>query len=222
MLEVIATSLEDVKRIEAGGADRIELVSAIALGGLTPSRAMIETVLDSTKLPVRVMIRPHDNGFSYNESTLKVMQKEIHLLNEYPLDGYVLGSLNNHGVDFSVMEDLLLQSKKPMTFHRAIDDSMCLLKDFRTLCNYDQITSILTSAGDNKANFESKLLMDLYECSAEKLLIGSGITLENINDFLERFPGVNIHMGSGLREDNRYDQAISINKIKEVKRRMLR
>ena len=39
MLEVIATCLEDVKRIESGGK-RIELISSYTEGGLTPSYAL--------------------------------------------------------------------------------------------------------------------------------------------------------------------------------------
>lgn len=42
MLEVIATCLEDVKRIEKAGGNRIELISSYTEGGLTPSYAFIK------------------------------------------------------------------------------------------------------------------------------------------------------------------------------------
>ncbi len=42
MLEVIATCLEDVKRIERAGGKRIELISSYTEGGLTPSYAFIK------------------------------------------------------------------------------------------------------------------------------------------------------------------------------------
>lgn len=48
MLEVIATCLEDVKRIERAGGKRIELISSYTEGGLTPSYAFIKSGRSST------------------------------------------------------------------------------------------------------------------------------------------------------------------------------
>jgi copper homeostasis protein len=56
MLEIIATTVEDAKRIEASGANRIELVSALTEGGLTPSYGLIKKVVESVTIPVNVMI----------------------------------------------------------------------------------------------------------------------------------------------------------------------
>lgn len=49
MIEIIATTLKDVRRIEASGADRIELVSALAAGGLNFHN--IKEVMENTKMP---------------------------------------------------------------------------------------------------------------------------------------------------------------------------
>nr|SUY20301.1 copper homeostasis protein [Clostridioides difficile] len=59
MLEIIGMSVEDAKIIEDVVADRIELVSALTEGGLTPSFGLIESVVNSVKIPVNVMIRHH-------------------------------------------------------------------------------------------------------------------------------------------------------------------
>ena len=67
LLEIIAETIEDAKAIEKGGADRIELVSALALGGLTPSVGLVKRVLETVHLPVNIMIRPHDHGFFYTK-----------------------------------------------------------------------------------------------------------------------------------------------------------
>jgi len=56
-LEVIVTSIEDAVEAEAGGADRLELVRALEVGGLTPELDLIRTVLQTVKIPVRVMLR---------------------------------------------------------------------------------------------------------------------------------------------------------------------
>ncbi len=66
-IEFIATTIEDALIIEESGADRIELVSSLAEGGLTPSHALIEAVVNSVKIPVNVMVRPHSQSFCYTQ-----------------------------------------------------------------------------------------------------------------------------------------------------------
>lgn len=74
-IEFIATTIEDALLIEKSGADRIELVSALAEGGLTPSHALIEAVVNSVKIPVNVMVRPHSQSFCYTQNDLEIMKK---------------------------------------------------------------------------------------------------------------------------------------------------
>ena len=49
-------------------ADRIELNSALSLGGLTPSRGTVELVRRAVPLPLIVMLRPREGGFWYSEA----------------------------------------------------------------------------------------------------------------------------------------------------------
>ena len=56
-LEVIATSADDAVAAEEGGADRLELVTDLARGGMTPSLDVLDGVLAAVKVPVRVMLR---------------------------------------------------------------------------------------------------------------------------------------------------------------------
>ena len=57
-IELCCGSLEDCKLAERVGADRIELVSAHLLGGLTPSAGLVALVKEQVSLPVSVMVRP--------------------------------------------------------------------------------------------------------------------------------------------------------------------
>ncbi|WP_407056536.1 copper homeostasis protein CutC, partial [Burkholderia vietnamiensis] len=45
LLEVIATTVGDARAAARAGADRLELVTAISEGGLTPSVGLIEAVV---------------------------------------------------------------------------------------------------------------------------------------------------------------------------------
>ncbi|TKJ08794.1 copper homeostasis protein CutC, partial [Bacillus cereus] len=77
MLEVIATCLEDVKRIESGGGKRIELISSYTEGGLTPSYAFIKKAVEAVSIPIHVMIRPHAKSFTYTEEEIEMMKEDI-------------------------------------------------------------------------------------------------------------------------------------------------
>ena len=91
MLEIIGMSVEDAKAIEYCGANRIELVSALTEGGLTPSFSMIEKVINSVDIPVNVMIRNHAKSFRYSGYDLEVMQKDIEIVKSLGANGVELG-----------------------------------------------------------------------------------------------------------------------------------
>ncbi|RXD24785.1 copper homeostasis protein CutC, partial [Acinetobacter baumannii] len=66
--------------IEECGADRIELVSALTEGGLTPSYAIIESVVKSVKIPVNVMVRHHAKSFNYSNEEVDLMIRDIEII----------------------------------------------------------------------------------------------------------------------------------------------
>jgi copper homeostasis protein len=63
LLEVCIASVDDALAAAAGGADRLELNSALSLGGLTPSAGLFAEVRRATQLPVIAMVRPRPGGF---------------------------------------------------------------------------------------------------------------------------------------------------------------
>jgi copper homeostasis protein len=63
LLEVISTSPQDSRVIQNFQADRIELVSAIEIGGITPSEIMVRKSLEATDILTMVMVRHHNLGF---------------------------------------------------------------------------------------------------------------------------------------------------------------
>ncbi len=67
LLEVIATSPADCVAAQTGGADRIELCSAMPLGGLTPSLGLLIEARAAVQLPIMAMIRPRPGGFAYSD-----------------------------------------------------------------------------------------------------------------------------------------------------------
>lgn len=79
IIEVIADTVEDAIIAEQAGANRIELITGVAEGGLTPSYGIIEAVCKAVSIPVYVMIRPHSRSFSYSNTELNSMVKDIQI-----------------------------------------------------------------------------------------------------------------------------------------------
>lgn len=91
-LEVIATTLTDALLAAQGGADRIELVTGILEGGLTPGPGLIREVVRRVSIPVHVMVRPHSQSFVYDEYDLQTMKEDIAFIKASGAAGIVVGT----------------------------------------------------------------------------------------------------------------------------------
>jgi copper homeostasis protein len=123
LIEVAIESVEDAVAAEAGGADRLELCTALDLGGLTPSLGTYLEIREACRLPVVVMIRPRPGDFVYSDPEVRVMGRDIDLFAQYEPDGFVFGVLLEDGrVDESRCGWLVgLAGRVPCVFHRAFD-----------------------------------------------------------------------------------------------------
>ena len=70
VLEVCVDSLSSARAAAAGGADRLELCSALVAGGLTPSVELLEQIQENCSLPVRCLMRPRAGDFLYDAEEL--------------------------------------------------------------------------------------------------------------------------------------------------------
>src|SRR5207244_9781726 len=93
LLETIVSSLDDARAAAAGGADRFELCSALALGGLTPSLGTLAAIKAEIEVPVMFMVRPREGGMAYTEGEFAVMERDADLALEAGADGLVCGFL---------------------------------------------------------------------------------------------------------------------------------
>ena len=58
------------------GASRVELNSALSVGGLTPSVAVLRRVKKETQIHVICMVRPRGGGFCLDEQDVSIMMDE--------------------------------------------------------------------------------------------------------------------------------------------------
>jgi len=204
LLEVIATCMEDALTAEACGADRLELITAMTEGGLTPGIGLVRQVVKSVNIPVMVMVRPHSRSFVYSEHDIATMAAEIEAIADAGAAGVVLGTLTDGGkIDEQALQTLLpLTRGMQVTFHRAFDELQDQFEGLRVLASYPQITRVLTSAGAASAADAAQKMRQLVDQSAGgpvKILAGSGLTPENVIRFIEETGVREVHFGSAVR-----------------------
>lgn len=69
--------IDDALRAEENGANRLELITAVTEGGLTPGIGLIRQVVGAVQIPVHVMVRLHSRSFVYSKLDLETMIAEI-------------------------------------------------------------------------------------------------------------------------------------------------
>lgn len=177
------------------GARRVELCSALgATGGITPSAALIEAVIDAAAvvpssdsapiLEVHVLVRPRPGGFVYSAAEHDLMLREVVLSVDAGADGVVLGALTPSGtVDVARMRSLVAAADDAeVTFHRAIDVVADPIAALDTLSELG-VARVLTSGGAARAADGLDRLAALVERSAElgiEIMAGGGVTAADV------------------------------------------
>ena len=205
ILEVCVDSYASAMAAIAGGADRLELCSALAVGGLTPSPALLEQIRQVSSIPVRCLMRTRGGDFLYTGEEIRQMAAEIRMLRSAGADGFVIGCLDAEGnLDKAAMFPLLEAAEGTgLTLHRCIDVSRDLAKTYQDAAKLG-IDTVLTSggAGNCLAGMETiRQLIALREKThGPEVLIGAGVKAPVIEAFLKQVPGANAFHMSGKTE----------------------
>lgn len=183
LLEIAANSVASALAAQAGGAGRVELCSALELGGLTPSYATIAMARERLRIPLYVLIRPRAGDFLYDDDECEAMRRDIETCVALGCDGVVLGVLDADGdVDMERCYGLVAAAGRlGVTFHRAFD----LVRDPRRALD-DVIAlgceRVLTSGGQASAMDGAALIRELIARARGRIRImpGAGVTEHNI------------------------------------------
>lgn len=220
-LEVIATSMKDIEKINNSLANQVELCSAMEFGGYTPSYELIAEACQFSTKPVMVMVRNSNNGFSVTADDFKIFQKDIEFIKTTHAAGIVCGILTrDNEIDMEKMREIIKLAKPlKVTFHRAFDEIVNKMAALQQLVKLG-VTNVLTSGGKDNVVNNVNVLTTLKQLNLPiRILTGGGVNLENISLFLKN--GIDdIHVGKCVHANNSFEQPISselINKIKSMK-----
>lgn len=198
VLEICVDDAAGLKAAIAGGADRIELCSALAVGGLTPAPGMMALAANAS-VPVYAMIRPRPGDFDFSDDDLAVMLADVDAARAAGLDGVVLGAAHGDGsLDMGVLERLVVRAAGlGLTLHRAFD----LVPDFQKAVDGAielGFERILTSGGKPRAIDGVDALRGILAHAEDRIAImpGSGVSADNAAALLAI--GVNeLHASAG-------------------------
>lgn len=188
LIEVCANSLQSALNAQEAGADRIELCSELAVGGITPSYGLLKAVRESIYIPVHVLIRPRSGDFVFSDDEFNIMKADILTCKELGFAGVVSGVLHP---DYSLDNErtrALKQEAEGMvfTFHRAFD----LVKNpYKTLNELDElgVDYILSSGQQKGALLGIDLLCKLQQQARQSTIMpGSGVNQLNVAQFKEK------------------------------------
>lgn len=220
IIESCCTTLEQALSAQARGAGRIELCTDLSVGGVTPSRDLVEIVVKSLSIPVNVLIRPAasetDAGvpggegrimgfeaedFVYTDQDIAQMAEDIAFCKSAGAAGIVVGALTPSGaVDLVAMRRLVAAAHPlPVTFHRAFDVAAGdPFEDLEAVIALG-CARLLTSGRAPSAWDGRGLLSRLVRRASGRLIVmpGKGVTPANLPD-LSAFTRAHEYHGTQL------------------------
>ena len=193
MLEVCVDSLTSARNAIAGGADRLELCSALIAGGLTPYVELLQQIRAENDIPVRCLMRPRAGDFLYEPEEIDMMARQMPILKAAGADGFVIGCLTKDGnLDEEAMRKLIdAADGAGLTLHRCIDVSRDPFETYRTVGRLG-IDTVLTSGAASNCVLGLPTIGQLLELRDEidgpEVLIGAGVKAEVIRNIRAWYP----------------------------------
>ena len=219
LLEVIVQTVADARAATHGGADRLEVVRDIRLGGLTPPMSLVRAIAEETPLPLRVMIREND-GYSMQPSELGALRRAAREFATSGVDGLVIGFANDGQLALDDVRKVLDDwPAARITFHRAFDQLLDPMAGIDRLAEVPQIDRVLTDAGGGPAQSRCERLRQYALRAAGRLeiLAGGGVDEEAFALFARQGCVREIHVGRIAREGSDPEGAVSVDRVRRLR-----
>ena len=202
VLEVCVDSLASARAAIAGGADRLELCSALSVGGLTPYTALLHQIRAESDIEIRCLMRHRAGDFLYSPDELDLLRLQILELKAAGANGFVIGCLTPEGaLDLDAMRPLVNACGDcGITLHRCIDVSADLPQTYRDAMTLG-IDTVLTSGGAASCSLGFEMIQQLAalrdELNGPEILVGAGVNAAVIARFRQKCPGLRAFHMSG-------------------------
>ncbi|WP_399896697.1 copper homeostasis protein CutC [Streptomyces sp. BBFR51] len=188
-LEIAVTSPAGARAARDHGADRVELCTALELGGLTPSAASVEAVA-AVGLPVQALVRCRPGDFVHDAEEVALMVAEVRSVVASGASGVVVGALTAEGaLDTDAVtrladaaHDLAREQGRSVdvTLHRAVDQSADPVATAAVLASLG-VTRVLSSGGAAGAAGGLATLAAMVAAAPDvQVMAGGGVRVDDI------------------------------------------
>jgi copper homeostasis protein len=199
ILEVCVDTPAGLAAALAGGADRIELCSALALQGLTPAPGLMAIAAEAA-IPIYPMIRPRNGDFVYDAGDLGAILRDIDAARDAGLAGVVIGAnLPTGELDADVLSMLVAHAEGlGVTLHRAFDLTPDPFAALETAIDLG-FERILTSGRALSAMAGAETIAALVKQADGRIAIlaGGGVNPSNVAQLVARTGVREVHGSCG-------------------------
>jgi copper homeostasis protein len=195
-IEICAQSLTSAVAAQEGGADRIELCTALEVGGLTPSPATMLEAKRLLNIPVCVLIRPRAGDFIYSDLEFACIKRDVEWCKQNGMDGIVVGILTKDATfDLPKMREIA-EIARPMQVvcHRAFDQTPDASEALEQLIELG-FDRVLTSGQAKNVVVGRDILRGLVEQANGRITVmpGNGVNLGNLKDLILHTKATDFH-----------------------------
>ncbi|MDR2159498.1 MAG: copper homeostasis protein CutC [Treponema sp.] len=209
IVEVCCGTAAEAYRARDAGADRVELNSALSLGGISPSIGAVRLV-KRAGIRSMVMIRPRGGGFCYSEAEFETMKADALALREEGVEGAVFGILTpGRAVDRERCRELMeILGGMETVFHKAFDETADWRDALDTLIDLG-VTRILTGGLAPRAAAGIPVIREMILRAAGRIgiLCGGGIRRDNVRRIIGETGCGQVHFSLRKTEDSLFTEA---------------
>ena len=196
-VEVCLDNIESLSTAISAGADRIELCSSLALGGLTPSPGFIKKAVEQSPVPIYPMVRHRAGDFVFGEDEIDIMVEDIKLMKQLGAKGVVVGALTPTGRVDQIALARLVKAAKGMdvTFHRAFD--LCIKPQAALEAIIAHGCSRILTSGQRVNAYEGiSVIRELNQLADGRISImpGAGVNAYNVAEIVEHTGVKEVHL----------------------------
>lgn len=206
--ELCTDNYDSVLYASKNNFKRVELCTALELGGLSPSFGLIQKCCEIPNIECHIIIRPRTGNFYYNKVEIEQMCIDIEKSIELGASGIVIGLLNpKNEIDRegnSLIMEIAKKSNTEITFHRAFDFTPNYQESLDQLINLG-FKRVLSSGQKAKAIEGKDKLMEMvnYAKGRIEIMAGSGINSSHAKEISQT--GVSALHFTARKEKSNFD-----------------
>ena len=187
IIEVCCGSVDDVVRAAQAGADRVELNSALFVGGLTPSVGAVLEAKARVDIPIISMIRPRAGGFCYTDLEFETMLRDTRELAKAGTDGFAVGFLTADGMLDEERCKIWVEAAgdKELVFHRGFDIMKNEPEEALPRLAELGFRRVLTSGREPSAPAGAAMIKRCVDLGALEVLAGGGVRAGNVGELIQ-------------------------------------